>query len=87
MATEVIHQNTKQNIFVLDGYTPQIIQTKRKLNNRDSFVRSTMALRLLRFAPLIVAGALLGAGIQHGQFHLYNSVVPHVHANGVIHSH
>lgn len=46
-----------------------------------------MALRLLRFAPLIVAGALLGAGIQHGQFHLYNSVVPHVHANGVIHSH
>jgi len=46
-----------------------------------------MTLRLLKLAPLAVAGLLLGAGIQHGQFHLYNSVVPHVHSNGVVHSH
>ena len=46
-----------------------------------------MALRLLRLAPLLVAGALLGAGIQHGQMHMYNSLIPHVHSNGVIHSH
>jgi hypothetical protein len=46
-----------------------------------------MTLRILRFAPLIVAGALLGAGLQHGAFHLYNSAIPHVHTNGVIHSH
>ena len=27
----------------------------------------------------------LGAGVIHGQFHIYNSSIPHVHENGVIH--
>jgi hypothetical protein len=31
--------------------------------------------------------ALVGAGLSHGQFHLYNSAVPHVHENGVVHTH
>ena len=50
-------------------------------------IDSEMTLNLLKLVPLIIAGALLGAGIQHGQFHLYNSVVPHAHENGVIHAH
>ena len=41
----------------------------------------------LRILGILAFCAFLGAGIQHGQFHLYNSVVPHVHENGVIHSH
>lgn len=41
----------------------------------------------LRLIGLFTFFALLGAGIQHGQFHLYNSVVPHAHENGVVHSH
>ena len=29
--------------------------------------------------------AFLGAGVIHRRFHIYNSSIPHVHENGVIH--
>jgi hypothetical protein len=44
-------------------------------------------MKLLKVVGLLGVVALLGAGIQHGQFHLYNGMVPHVHENGVVHSH
>ena len=42
---------------------------------------------MIKIFGLAVVFGLLGAGFQHGNMHLYNSMVPHVHENGVIHSH
>lgn len=44
-------------------------------------------MKFLKYAPILIFFGLLGAGIQHEQMHLYNPTVPHVHENGVIHSH
>lgn len=44
-------------------------------------------MKRLKLIGIFAFFAFLGAGIQHGQFHMYNSIVPHVHSNGVVHSH
>jgi hypothetical protein len=44
-------------------------------------------MKFIKYVPVLVFFGLLGAGIQHGQMHLYNSSMPHVHANGVVHIH
>jgi len=44
-------------------------------------------MKLIKVLGILGIIAFAGAGLQHGQFHLYNSIVPHVHENGVIHSH
>ena len=44
-------------------------------------------MKLLQIAGLFGVVAFLGAGVIHGQFHIYNSSIPHVHENGVVHVH
>lgn len=31
--------------------------------------------------------AIATGGIYHGQQHIYNGTIPHVHGNGVVHMH
>jgi hypothetical protein len=44
--------------------------------------------KYIKFIGLISFFVLLGGGIIHGQFHSYNSTIPHVHPEaGTIHLH
>ena len=44
-------------------------------------------MKYIKFAILGAFLALATGGLQHGQMHLYDGSVPHVHENGVIHAH
>lgn len=44
-------------------------------------------MKYLKIALIGIFLALATGGIEHGQMHLYESTVPHLHENGVIHVH
>ena len=44
----------------------------------------------MKYFKLAIIGAFLAlatGGLEHGQMHLYDGAVPHVHENGVVHVH
>ena len=44
-------------------------------------------MKYIKIAVLAGIIALASGGFEHGQPHLYDGTVPHVHSNGVIHLH
>jgi len=44
-------------------------------------------MKFIKYVPILIFFALLGAGVHHAQMHLYNPAIPHVHENGVVHMH
>jgi hypothetical protein len=41
----------------------------------------------LKYIFLFLIFVFIGVGIHHGSAHFYNSIIPHAHESGIIHSH
>lgn len=44
-------------------------------------------MKYIKLFVIAILFVLATGGIEHGQNHLYDGVVPHTHSNGIVHSH